>query len=433
MATDPTQRVREQVVDSPLDLDLQRALRRLAALEPSPAIPYLTIALDWRPDGQDPGRRPARQFIEQELDRLLGEREYRDPVAVSMRDDLELIRTFLDEDADAASQGIVIVACAARNVFETLQIGLPVESNVTLAPTPALLMLAKLAEDYEPYAVLLVDQHEATLSFIRQARRHRSMTLDGSEYPRKQATGGWSQRRFQSRADERVSAFAQDVAEEVRKALDEAGKRILVVAGDEVMTSALDEHFHQSVKDRIAGTMRIDIRASEQEVVELTMPLIEAFEREQEASAVRRLQESRGSGGLAALGSDDVLAALQAGQVMTLMMTDDYSQPGWADYSMSHFGTGDAPKRHPGGGDAAELEPIQIEEEVVRLALQTGADIEIVQAVVSMAEMNAVDMDIPEAGGDPPRTAPAQALDEFGGIGALLRYALSNDQSTTPT
>jgi hypothetical protein len=431
VVTDPTQRVREHDADSPLDLDLKRQLERFAAIEPSADVPYLTITLDWHPDGQDPRKRPGRQFIEQQFDTLLGEREYRDPEAVSLRDDLELIRTFLDDEVDPASQSVGIVACAARNVFETLQLGLALENNVLLGPTPSLSILMRLAEDYAPYAVLLVDQHEATLIFLSQSRRDRSVWLESSDYPRKQQAGGWSQRRFQARADERVSAFAQDIAEEVRKALEESGTKVLVLAGDEVMTSALDEQFHQDVKDRIAGTVRLDIRASEQEIVEATMPLVEAFEREQESEAVRLLHENRGSGGLAALGSDEVLAALQAGQVMTLVMTDDFSKPGWADYSMHLFGAGKKPKRHPGGGDAKQMVPVQLEEEVVRLALQTGADIEIVQAVVPMEAMNDEDMEIPDAGSEPPRTEAAQSLDEVGGIGALLRYAMSDEQSTT--
>lgn len=427
MVTNPTQRVREHDAESPFDLNLERALSKLAALEPSLEVPYLTITLDWRPDGQDPRSRPARQFVEQEVERLIGDREYRDPVAVSLREDLELIRTFLDSDIDPASQGVVLVACAANNVFETLQLGLPLENSLVLQPTPALAALARLAEDYEPYAVLLVDQHEAFLSFVRQSRRHRGISLESSDYPRKQQSGGWSQRRFQARADERVSAFAQDVAGEVQRALDESAKNILVVAGDEIMTSALDEHFHQSIKDRIAGTLRIDIRASEQEIVDLTMPVVAAFERQQESEAVHQLNESRGAGGLAALGPEEVLAALQAGQVMTLIMTDDFSQTGWADYTMHHFGVGSIPKRHPAGGDADHLVPVQLAEEAVRLALQTGAEIEIVQSVIPIAEMGE-DIEIPDAGAEPPRTDAAQSLDEVGGIGAVLRYALNEDR-----
>jgi hypothetical protein len=433
VVTDPTQRIRQRENETVLDLNLEEALTRFAALPPSPAAPYLTITLDWRPDGQDPRRRHARQFIDQQLEEILGRYEYRSTEATSIRDDAELIRTFLDDELDPAAQGVVIIASSLSGVFETLALGLPLENRVLVGPTPSLALLGRLAEDYAPYAVLLVDQHEATLAFIRQARQDRSVWLESTDYPRKQQAGGWSQRRFQARADERVSNFAQDIATEVQKALDESGVDILILAGDEVMTSALDEQFHQSVKDKIAGTLRIDIRASEQEVIEATLPLVEQFEREQEAEAVRLLHENRGTGGLAALGPEEVLAALQAGQVMTLVMSDDFQKEGWADYSMPVFGAGKAPKRHPAGGDAKQMIPVQLEEEIVRLALQTGAEIEIIQSVVPMAEMNGEDMEIPEAGSAPPRTDAAQSLDEVGGIGALLRFALSDEQSTATT
>jgi peptide subunit release factor 1 (eRF1) len=433
VVTDPTQRIRERETETPLDLHLDEALTRFAALPPSTEAPYLTITLDWRPDGQDPRRRHARQFIDQQLEEILGRYEYRSPEATSIRDAAERIRTFLDDELDPAAQGVVIVAGSEAGVFETLALGLPLENRVLVGPTPSLALLGRLAEDYAPFAVLLVDQHEATLAFIRQARQDRSVWLESTDYPRKQQAGGWSQRRFQARADERVSAFAQDIAGEVQKALDETGVDILILAGDEVMTSALDEHFHQSVKDRIAGTVRIDIRATEQDIVEATLPLVVEFERKQEAEAVRLLHENRGEGGLAAIGPEAVLAALQAGQVMTLIMADDFQSEGWADYSLPVYGVGKAPKRHPAGGDKAQMMPVQLEEEIVRLALQTGAEIEIIQSVVPMAELNGEDMEIPEAGSAPPRTEAAQSLDEVGGVGALLRFALSDEQSTATT
>jgi hypothetical protein len=430
VVTDPTQRIRERENDTPLDLDLQSALTRFAALVPSSDAPYLTITLDWRPEGQDPQRRPARQFVEQQLEEILAGYEYHSPEATSIREDLEMIRTFLDGDLDPAAQGVVIIASSAAGVFETMALGLPVENRVVVGPTPSLTMLGRMAEDYAPYAVLLVDQHDATLSFISQAHQDHAVWLESSDYPRKQQAGGWSQRRFQARADERVNAFAEDIATEVQKALDETGTDILVLAGDEIMLSALNEQFHQSVKDRIAGTLRLDIRASEQDIIEATMPLVKEFERQQEAEAVRLLHENRGTAGLAALGPEEVLAALQAGQVMTLVMTDDFSSQGWADYSLPVYGTGAKPKQHPAGGDTGDIVPIQLEEEIVRLALQTGADIEIVQSTVPISEMGE-DIEIPESGAERPRTEAARSLDEVGGIGALLRFALSEEQSTS--
>src|SRR5918995_100443 len=58
MATDPVQQIRELEHDTPLAIDLSATLARLAALPPSTEAPYLTVSLDWRPEGSAPGRFP---------------------------------------------------------------------------------------------------------------------------------------------------------------------------------------------------------------------------------------------------------------------------------------------------------------------------------------------------------------------------------------
>src|SRR3954465_8503546 len=56
MVTDPVQQIREVEHDTPLAMDLNATLARLAALPPSTEAPYLTVSLDWRPEGSAPGR-----------------------------------------------------------------------------------------------------------------------------------------------------------------------------------------------------------------------------------------------------------------------------------------------------------------------------------------------------------------------------------------
>ena len=295
-------------------------------------------------------------------------------------------------------------------------------------PTPALATLARVAEDLAPYAVLLADQREAALSLITQATPARRVDVEGTDYPRKQSQGGWSQRRYQNRADERVEAFARTVAEETRRFLDEQRVGALALLGDEVITPVLMDAFHQTVTDRIVGTMEFDIRATESQVVEATLPVVAQAEREREAAAVQAVTDGVGAGTTGVAGPDDTLTALQAGQVMTLVMNDDFAAPGWADFSLPLYGVGDPPTEHPAGGDRASIVAVNLEEELVRLAIQTGAAIEIVKTdvPVTAAEQAAV----PDAAAALPRSPAALALDALGGVSAVLRFALDVDQPT---
>ena len=400
MATDPIRRIRSRVHETAFDLDVRSALRRLAALSPSPGVQYLTVSLDWRPEGSVPARvplgdvqpsqrrtlprfetissRPSRQEVERLLGELISDFGPRGEAFDSLTADIARLGDVLDE-VDPAARGLFVVSCSARGVFEELSLGLPVPTRAAVGPTPALSVLARLDDDYPPYAVLLADQHQATLSFITQAVVSESVSLDSSGYPRKQKQGGPNQRRYQNRADERVAAFARGIADETRKALDETGIGMLIIAGDEVLTSALDVALHQTVKERIIATIRLDSTATEQQIIEATRDIVRQEERDREAQAVAELQDQIGSNAAAVSGVEGTLATLQAGRVDSLIMVDDLELTGWADISMGVYGAGELPAEHPLGGDVANIVPIDLDEELVRLAFASGADVQIVK------------------------------------------------------
>jgi peptide subunit release factor 1 (eRF1) len=443
MATDPTQQIVTQRHDSALVTRARGALAKLAALPPSTDVPYLTVSLDCRPAGEDPAReteddvrrseeptgteesasrRPARVVFEQQMADLIAEQGPRGPVFDNLSADGERIRQYLATELDPAAQGVVIVACGAHDVFEPLAFALPVPTRISIGPVPVLHDVARVIDDHPTYAVLLADQKDARLTFVRYGQASRTVSLEASGYPRHQQQGGWSQRRYQARADERIEAFARDVAEETRKALDALNVRMLIVGGNEVMLSALDDAFHETVKERIVKMMPLDIRSSESEVIDATLPIAQEAERDREAGLVTTLRDAVGAGGKGAAGGEGTLEALQAGQVQALVMTDTYSEPGWADYSLPLFGVGHPPKEHPGGGDVAAIQPVVLEEEFIRLALQQDADLEIIHSGVPVSDDEQAN--IPEANSPLPVTDAAAGLQELGGVGAILRFTL---------
>ncbi len=447
MATDPTQRIREHLYETSIALDAHQTLVELAALPPSLDVPYVTVSLDWRFKGSDPGRepvssprpsergtprvageshRPSRQAFDRAIASLIEEVGPRGAAFDSISADAARISAYLDSELDPSAKGVFIVSCSASDVFEALALGLPVPTQVSAGPTAALFNLARLVDDHPTYAVLVADQHEATLSFITQARRGSSVSLDSSTYPRKQQQGGWSQRRFQARADERVAAFARDIAREIRSDLDEAGVELLVLAGDEVITSALDEAFHDTVTARIIARLRLDIGASEQEIIAATLPVVEQVERDREAEAVSSLGDAIGADERGLAGVDETLEALQSGQVAMLLITDDFAAPGWADYALGYVRAGESPAAHPLGGDLANITPVNVADELVRLALVGGAEVQIVHGDVPFGVTD--EEVVPEAGRDQPRTEAAAALDAVGGVGALLRFSIDEDR-----
>jgi hypothetical protein len=435
-------------------MDLTATLARLAALPPSTEAPYLTVSLDWRPEGSAPGRfeapepkrserraardedgaprRPAWQELRRGLEETVNSYGPRGAAFESLTADMERLTTYLDEELDPATTGVVVIACHQQGVFEPVPLDVPVDSGFTVGPIPSLRQLVRAAEDYPPYAIIAADQREAVLWLMAGQTWDRGVELEATGYPRKQQQGGWSQRRFQNRADERVEAFARTIAEETRRAFEEVNEPVkyeyLIVATSEPMSTALNGAFHESIKQRILGQLQLPIEADITEIAAEAEPLIEEAERKREMEAVQAVRDGVGAGGKGVAGAVDTITALETGQVMTLVMNDDFSQPGWADYTLPLYGVGSPPGEHPAGGDVANLVPTTVEDEVVRLALQIGAEVQLVRSAVPVGVEE--QEQIPDADDPTPRSEAARALDELGGIGAVLRYALDEGQPT---
>jgi hypothetical protein len=419
MAFNPVKRVRERRYPTEMHAQLAEKLRDMAELPPQTATPYLTVSLDWRPSGSDPEYRGAMQMFERETKRLHEEHWPRGEIFDSIGADIERIREWLTNDLDPAMKGVLIVANHGADVFETISLGMPLGNRVVAGPVPALLPLARLDEDNPSYAVLLADQQNAYLSIISQAHRVEELAMASSDYPRKQATGGWSQRRFQQRADERIEALGRQISNEVQQYLDDRGIDMLIVAGDEVITSVFDRTMPDALRERVIDTIRLDIQATTAEVVDATLPLAERAEAERELESARMVVEAIGQGSTAVAGADGVLAALVQGKVTSLVMNEDYHEAGWADFVNQRYGAGDRGDVFDGLPDEFVASPIIVEDEMVRLAILNGAEIDIIHTGVEI-ERGPNDQ-LPDAG-QMPRSEASKLLDGHGGVAALVRY-----------
>ncbi len=419
MAFNPVRRVRERSFEVPVRAELDEVLRDLAGLAPSTTTPYLTVSLDWRPSGADPEYRAATQQFKRESARLHQQYWPRGGVYDSLGADILRIRSWLTNDVDPSTKGIFIVANHEEGVFETITLGMPLQNRIVAGPVPALLPLARLDEDYPTYAVLVADQQRARVSLITQEHRVEELELTSSDYPRKQQSGGWSQRRFQQRADERLWALARQIAAATDEYLDDQGVDMLIIAGDEVITGALEKVMPDTVRERVAATVRLDVNATIEEIIAATMPLARRDEARREQATVDTIADLAGQGGRVATGSDDVMDALSVGRVMKLVLLEDFHEDGWADFANGRYGVGLPNDVFDGWSGPFEAAPIIVEEEMVRLAIATGAEVDVIHTAVPV---EAMDPESIPGDGEIPRSDAAMVLDRFGGVAAILRY-----------
>ena len=426
MATDPVEQVTVETFPGAGAADLLAEARRLAALAPGPDLPYLSATIDLSPEGGRPDRRPGRAVFDRAVADQIAAMPAHDPARLGLEAALERATAALD-GLEPSVLGALVVCGGPNGVAETIPASLPLPNRLAFGPTPALLDLVRLAEDESSYAVVVADQRDAELLVVSAASPDLQVSVQASAYPGKQEQGGWSQRRYQARADERLEAFARTLAQETRRLVESGRVTSIVVAADEPMRSALKHEFHQMVTDKLVGEVAVMLDAAPRTVVDRTQAVVDAAERGRESAAVQAVADGAGPGGRSVAGAVETLTALQTGQVMTLVMNDDFQAAGWADFNLGSYGVGEPPAEHPAGGDPADLRPVALEQELVRQALLTGAEIEIVR---TLAPVDPGEATGDRRGADRGRTEAARQLDGLGGVGATLRFTLASDRST---
>jgi hypothetical protein len=100
-------------------------------------------------------------------------------------------------------------------------------------PVPHLLPILRWRQSEPPYVVALTDRTGADLYAFRRGAPEMHGEVEGEhDVIRKVQAGGWSQRRYQQRAEDSWAGNAEQVAERVTELVERVEAELLVMAGD---------------------------------------------------------------------------------------------------------------------------------------------------------------------------------------------------------
>lgn len=375
-----------------MDTHVHDVLRTLASFEPRPApagepgvilpgapasaryVPVLSVYLDWRPEatGERPGLRAARVMLRARLREI--ERAFwpRGAAYDAVRADAARIERYLDEQATPSAEGLAIFACAPAGLFETVETGVPFETEVMALATPNLYQMAYLLDEHEAAVVAVVDSNTARL-FVSQRgllRELKRLDEDPKYFHMMRGAPAMNHAHYQRYAVTQRRRFAEEVAQRLREVIEEVGATRVILAGDDVAAAELKAALSPDVSELLIEVpLRMHLDVTPDEVWEEIQPILREAEAEQDRTVVERLLDEALSDRLGVVGLEQTRAALEAGQAYALALVSD--------------------------GQIPEEERSQL----ISLAAQADVQVEIVES--------------PE-------------LTHLGGVGALLRYRLSD-------
>jgi peptide subunit release factor 1 (eRF1) len=132
--------------------------------------------------------------------------------------------------------------------------------------------------------------------------------------------GGWSQARYQRRVGNAHLEHAKEVIERLAQIVREDKISHIILAGDSVVIPLLQEQLPQEMVPMVE-VMKLDIHASEQDVLTGTLAKLQEQEARTAAEKVDRLMRQYRGRGLAVVGLQETLEALANGQIEELLIS----------------------------------------------------------------------------------------------------------------
>ena len=383
----------DAMADSPATQSLSERMEALAALEASPfPVISLYLSLSTRQNGQEDFQQFVRKVF-RERARALPERS---PERESFDQDVERIQEHLETADAAAGQALAIFACSGSDLFEVIPLEAPIaEHALFVSSVPHLYPLARVIENYPRYAAVMLDTNKARI-FVFGGETEREKTIVG-EKTRRTSKGGWSQARYQRRADNFHLHHIKEVVDTLGAIVRDEEIQHVVVAGAEVAMPILREQLPKELADKI-----VEIGAHEdgesESFLERTMAALREKDAETDVEKVQELMDAWRSGGLGVAGPEATLSAFQLGQVDELIITGspDSLKPVQKLPADAAPGDVEAVTSNPvGAGDERQL---KLSDELITRAQQTAARIRFIE--------------------------DASLLADVGGVGAFLRFRI---------
>jgi hypothetical protein len=262
---------------------------------------------------------------------------------------------------------------------------------------PSVVPLLAHEQTQVPHVAVLASRAAAELAArTPDGDGDRPVAVEGERSPHltRSAPGGWSQPRFQHRAEVIWERNAADVAAVLTDMVDRVRPRLVAVAGDVRAVQLLREKSPKRVEalmEVVGGEL-----ASIDAVLERASQLVDAAVEQDTKGLLDRFEQERGQGDLAAEGVAATFTALARAQVDTLLVSDrpDDRRSAWFGEAGHHAALDRDALLAAGVTTPAEGRLVDV---AVRAALTTGATVRVL--------------------GTEDERAPGE------GIGALLRFA----------
>ena len=313
----------------------------------------------------------------EELPRLGLERNTADQVTR----DLNRIQQFLRTPENLPSaQGVAIFACEGIELFETVALPVVHRSRLAIDSSPLVRELASVEDEFGRLLTVVLDRtsarfFEVTAYATRELSGLRADSTRGKRFHADQnGSSGWGEHTYHNRIRHEKQRHFEAIARELFAIDRRQPAHGIVLAGPGPEAGAVEPFLHSYLAERLIGTARLNPKdATLASVHATTLGVRERYERATERTLMHEMLEGIGTG-WAVNGPESTLRALSRGQVRSLLVNADASEPGFRCGDSGRLALTERECRGEG-----ELIPVlDVMDDAIEEALRQGVDVNVI-------------------------------------------------------
>lgn len=296
------------------------------------------------------------------------DRAARDAVA----QDLERVRAYLEDPVNLPpGRGIALFACGPLGLLAAIPLPQVFRSRLAVDHTPLVRELYALENEFGRVLCAAYDRTTARFFDVTAFGLEELPGLSAGETTRPTPGEHAFNQRIRAEKQRHYAQIAQRLFELTR----ENAVRGIVLAGTGPEARAVEPHLHPYVAQLLLGTVRVNPKTvAPTELLPAVLGVRRESEREWEARHLKALREALGTG-WATKGVEGTLQALARGQVRTLLVDAEQSQPGYRCTASGRLATSEESCRAEGYAEAVP----DVIDEAIEEALRQHAQVDVVE------------------------------------------------------
>ena len=279
----------------------------------------------------------------------------------------------------------VIVAGGGKHTLVDHHPEPPNRDLVRWAPLPSVGPLVEWRQLQLPHVIVVADRAGADLVAVTPTGQDIHLEAGGADDPlHKAKAGGWSQRRYQQRAENTWEHNADDAAEQLVRLIETVEARVVVLAGDVRAVTMLQE----ALPDQHRELVHV-VEGDNDAIANETVRLVATQAAADTVAVLQKFKEEKGQHDRAADGVAATVEALAKAQVEVLLVHDDPDddRTAWFGPEPLHLALVADDVRGMGVDEPQQGRLLDV---LLRAALGTGAGVRVVPSTAATDGVGAI-------------------------------------------